>query len=156
MIYKESIDHLLKEGEVKNCPIELKTVEKLIDRARIDLKTAQRNLKEDEECAFIYSYNAMLRAGLALMLSEGFRPETSDKHKTVVRFVNSVFGKEHFKVITNYDLIRRKRHRFIYEPDIPCSAREAEEALPMAKEFLIIILQFIRNKNPQLEFSFDE
>jgi len=50
--------------------------------------------------------------------------------------------------------MRRKRHRFIYEPDIPCSRKEAEEAIKTAQEFVNKILQLIKEKNPQKEFKF--
>jgi hypothetical protein len=50
--------------------------------------------------------------------------------------------------------MRRKRHRFIYEPDIPCSRKEAEDALKIAKEFVKIIHNLIKEKNPQKEFGF--
>jgi len=50
--------------------------------------------------------------------------------------------------------MRRKRNRFIYEPDIPCSKKEAEDALTTAKELVDIIYKLIREKNPQQEFDF--
>jgi len=92
MIYKDSKENLLKESLIKRCPIDHKAILNLIKRAYIDLKTAKRNLDEDEECAFNYAYNAMLRSGLALMFSEGFRPDIKDKHLTVVRFDSSILG----------------------------------------------------------------
>jgi len=98
----------------------------------MDIRTAMRNIKDDEECAYNYAYNAMLRSGLALMFSEGFRPEIKDKHLTIVKFVSSILGSKFKKVINDYDFMRRKRHRFIYEPDIPCSKKETEDALKTA------------------------
>lgn len=154
MIYKESKKNLLKEGVIKKCPVDYKAIMNLMKRAYIDLKTAKRNLNDDEECAYSYAYNALLRSGLVLMFSEGFRPEIKDKHLTVVRFVASVLGDELKMLINNYDYMRRKRHRFIYEPDIPCSEKEAKEALRTAKEFVDLVYRLIREKNPQLEFDF--
>ncbi len=154
MIYKESKENLLKEDLIKKCPVDYKAVMNLINRAFTDLETAKRNLDDDEECAYNYAYNAMLRSGLALMFSEGFRPEIKDKHLTIVRFVNSVLGDEFKILINNYDYMRRKRNRFIYEPDIPCSKKEAEDALTTAKELVDIIYKLITKNNPQLEFDF--
>jgi len=154
MIYKESKEDLLKEGLIKKSPIDYKAIMNLINRAYVDLKTADRNLNDDEECAYNYAYNAMLRSGLALMFSSGFRPEIKDKHLTVVRFVSSVLGNEFKTLINNYDFMRRKRHRFIYEPEIPCSKKEAHDALKTAKELVDIIYKFIKKKNPQLEIEF--
>jgi len=154
MIYKESKENLLKENLTKRCPIDQKAILNLIKRAYIDLKTAKRNLDEDGECAFNYAYNAILRSGLALMFSEGFRPDIKDKHLTVVRFVSSLLGEEFKKLINDYDFMRKKRNRFIYEPDIPCSMKEAKDALKTAEEFVDKILKLIKEKLPQKEFNF--
>jgi len=154
MNYKKLKEHLLKEGRVKKCPIDYRATINLMKRAYTDLKTAKRNLDEDEECAYNYAYNDMLRSGLALMSSEGFRPEIKDKHITIVKFASSVLGDEFKSLINNYDFMRRKRHRFIYEPDIPCSKKEAKDALQTAEKFLDAIHKVIKKKNPQLEFDF--
>ena len=139
MIYKESKENLLKQGLIKKCPIDWKAINNLIKRAYADLQTTKRNIGDDEECAYTYAYNAMLRSGLALMFSQGFRPEIKDKHLTVIKFASSILGSKFKKVINDYDFMRRKRHRFIYEPDIPCSRKEAEDALKTAKEFVGVI-----------------
>lgn len=108
MIYKDSKEYLLKQGLIKKCPIDKKAIKDLVKRAYVDLKTAKRNLDDDEECAYNYAYNAMLRSGLALMFSEGFRPEIRDKHLTTVKFASSILGKKFRRVINNYDFMRRK------------------------------------------------
>ena len=154
MIYKESKEKLLKENLIKQCPIDIKAIFNLIKRAQTDIKTAKRNLEQDEECAFNYAYNAMLRSGLALMFSGGFRPDIKDKHLTVVRFVGSILGEDFKKLINDYDFMRKKRNRFIYEPDIPCSMKEAKDALKTAEEFVDKISKLIKEKLPQKEFNF--
>ncbi|MGB3341695.1 MAG: HEPN domain-containing protein [bacterium] len=146
MIYKDSKESLLKQGLIKKCPVDWKAVNNLIKRAYTDLKTAERNISDDEECAHNYAYNAMLRSGLALMFSTGFRPEIRDKHLTIVRFTSSILGIKFRKIINDYDFMRRKRHRFVYEPDIPCSGKEASDALRTAKKFVNIISKMIEKK----------
>src|SRR3989304_8168173 len=126
MIYKKK-DNLLKEGLIKKCPIDWKAIKNLMKRSYTDLLTAKRNIEDDEECAYNYAYNAMLHSGLALMFSEGFRPEIKDKHLTVVKFASSILGDEFKRLINDYDFMRKKRNRFIYEPDMPCSIKEAED-----------------------------
>jgi len=155
MIYNDTIESLLKEALIKSCPVDDKAVLNLIKRACKDIRTAQRNLSEDEDCAYSYAYNSMLRSGLALMFAEGFRPEIKDKHLTVVRFADLVFGVKLKRVINNYDCMRRKRHRLVYEPDIPCSREEARSAIRAAQEFVRAVCAHIRKKNPQLELHFD-
>jgi len=154
VIYRISKETLLKQGSIKTSPIDWKAVNNLLMRAYTDLKTAERNMDEDEECCYSYAYNAMLRSGLALMFSEGFRPEIKDKHLTIVKFASLILGKKFKKVINDYDFMRRKRHRFVYEPDIPCSEKEARDALQTAKKFVDVISKLVRKNNPQKEFDF--
>ena len=154
MAFKETTGHLVKAGLVKPCPTDVQAITKLIRRAYLDLRTAKRNLEEDQECTYTYAYNAMLRSGLALMFSEGYRPEIKDKHRTIVRFASAVLGEGFHRLITDYDFMRKKRHQFIYEPDIPCSMTEASEALNTARTFVDQVAESIRAKSPQREFHF--
>jgi uncharacterized protein (UPF0332 family) len=153
MIYKVTVEDLLKEGRIKKCSVDEKAALNLMRRATKDISTARRNLSEDEDCVYSYAYNAMLRSGLALMFWEGFRPEVKDMHLTVVRFVTSFLGKEFRRVLNDYDFMRRKRHLLVYEPDIPCSKKEAAEAIKTAEEFIGVIFKIIKRKNPQLELG---
>lgn len=154
MIYKELQEDLIRDGLIKKCPLDHKAILNLLKRACVDLKTAKRNLNQDEECAFNYAYNAMLRSGLALMFSEGFRPDIKDKHLTIIRFAGAVLGNGFKRLINDYDFMRKKRNRFIYEPEIPCSVKEATDALRTAEEFVGKISKLIREKLPQKEFNF--
>ncbi len=153
MTYKDSKENLYKEGRIKKCPVDFKAITKLIERSYIDLKTAKRNLNSDEECAYNYAYNAIMRSTLALMFSEGFRPEIKDKHKTIVRFAGSILGDEFKRLINDYDFMRKKRNRLIYEPDIPCSIKEAKDAIKTAEQFVEKISKLIQEKNPQKELQ---
>lgn len=154
MIYRESIQDLLKEGLIKKCPTDEKAVFNLIRRARKDIETAARNLPEDEDCAYSYAYNSMLRSGLALMMAGGFRPDIKDKHLTIVKFTASILGTEFKTVVNDYDIMRRKRHRLVYEPDIPCSGEEARHAIQTAKEYVSAVSALLKKKNPQFEIQF--
>jgi uncharacterized protein (UPF0332 family) len=154
VIYKDTKEDLVKQNLIKACPVDWKTINNLIKRTHDDLKTAMRNLPDDPECAYNYAYNAMMRSGLALMLSYGFRPEIKDKHLTIVKFTSSILGEKFNRVMNDYDFMRRKRHHFIYEPDIPCSMHEAENAISTAKSFVTAINDLIKKQNPQISFDF--
>lgn len=146
MIYRDSKENLLKEGLIKKCPVDNKTIKNLLRRASTDLKTAKRNLEADEECAYNYAYNGMLRSGLALMFSAGYRPEIKDKHRTIVRFASAILGEEFRTLINDYDFMRKKRNMFIYEPSIPCSMKEARDAINTAEEFVNRIIELIKKR----------
>lgn len=154
MTSEKTKEHMLKEGLIKRCPADFKAIKNLVKRAHVDLKTARRNLKPDRECAYNYAYNAMLHLGLALMFSEKVRPEIKGKHMTIVRFASSFLGKEFKKLTNDYDFMRRKRNRFIYEPEIPCSEKEAKDAIETAEKFVLKVTELIKERNPQKEFKF--
>ncbi|MBS3819441.1 hypothetical protein KGY73_08065 [bacterium] len=90
----DNIADLKKQNLIKKCPVDPKAISSLIDRAYKDIETAVRNLDIDEDCAFNYAYNAMLRSGLALMNSFGYRAEIKRKHLTIIRFSSAVLGKK--------------------------------------------------------------
>ena len=52
--------------------------------------------------------------------------------------------------------MRRKRNQFTYDPFIPVSKIEAENALKIAKGFVKIVLELIQKENPQLRFNFNK
>jgi uncharacterized protein (UPF0332 family) len=153
MIYKESIEGLLDKGVIRKCPVDDKTISNLIRRAFKDISTAKTNLARDEDCAYTYAYTAMLRCGLAFMAAMGFRPEASNKHEIVIKFAASILEDEYPALLNDYDFMRRKRNRLIYEPDLPCSRKEASEAIKTADEFVSLIIKALKKKNPQLELD---
>ncbi len=50
--------------------------------------------------------------------------------------------------------MRRKRNQFTYDPFLPVSKIEAENALETAEEFVKIVLKLVQKENPQLRFNF--
>ena len=150
---KDSIKNLLKQNLIKKCPVDRNAISNLLKRAHKDIDTSRRNIKFDIECAFNYSYNAMLHCGLALMNSEGYRPDIKGKHATIIRFVSAVMGDKYKIIINTYDYMRRKRHHFLYEPGEPCSEKEAYDAISTAKKFLNEVKYLINKKYPDLELD---
>ena len=144
MPYKDTIASLKKSGIILKAPVDYASIDNLIQRSGKDLITAGRNLDIDEECAFTYAYNAMLHCGLALMNSQGYRPNHTDKHKNIVRFCDAFLGDEFAELINIYDYMRKSRNKYLYEPDIPCTRKEADEVLKSATAFLKKISDIIK------------
>lgn len=151
--YKDTIASLKRDGSIKECPVDIRTINNLIKRSFSDIKTARRNLEIDNDCSYNYAYNAILHAGLALIESKGYRPGVAGKHAIIVKFINAVLGKKFSGLISNYDFMRKKRHKFIYEPDIPCSKLEAEKAIATAVELIEIIKKYLIENNSQLSLD---
>ena len=147
---------LMKRGSIRPCPVDHRAAANLIRRASTDLRTAERNLDVDPECAFTYSYTSMMRSGLALMFSRGYRPVAANKHQTIVQFVSATLSPKDVYIFSGFDLLRNKRNKFIYEPDLPCSRTEAKEALEIAKQFVRVLTQIVDSKDGQGRLGFNE
>lgn len=148
MTYKDTISSLIKSGIISKAPVDYSSIDNLMKRAEKDLNTAKRNIDIDEECAFTYAYNSMLHCGLALMNSQGYRPKHVEKHKNIVRFCDSFLGNDFSDLIIIYNYMRKSRHKFLYEPDVPCTKKEAEDVLENATDFLTRISAIIKKENP--------
>lgn len=154
MTYDEFVADYLSRGLIKKQKTILKEVAKLIQRARIDLKTAKANLAIDEGIAYSVAYLAMLRVGRALMLLKGFRPADGYQHKTVVEFVTFYLGDDFKTIIAYFDRMRRKRNIFMYDIEISISSVEAKNALDTAIEFVELIEKRIKDEQPQIQLEF--
>jgi len=148
MNYKEFIDN----GLIKEENIGFDQINKLIERAFRNIKSAKVLIKDDDkEGAFRFAYEAMLLAGRALVFSYGFRPRSIGSHKIVVDFVSEVLGKNYKLLAQKFDRMRRKRNYLIYGIGLAISDKEARDAVDNAKEFLEVIKKIIKDKDKQKE-----
>src|SRR4030042_5531918 len=154
MKYDEFIDEYLDKGMIKKQKTVLKEVAKILKRARIDPKTAKVNLKIDEGTAYSVAYLAMLKAGRALMLLKGFRPDDGYQHKTVVEYAAYYLGDKFKTIVTHFDRMRRKRNIFMYDIEVSISGSETSTALETAAEFVDLIEKRIKKEQPQVELEY--
>lgn len=99
MTYDTFVQEFLAKRLIKEQKPDFKSAEKLILRARKDIKAAEATLNIDEGIAYSVAYLAMLRAGRALMLLKGYRPVDGYQHKTVVEFMAHCLGKEFVSIV---------------------------------------------------------
>jgi uncharacterized protein (UPF0332 family) len=142
-------DILEEKGSIGKTKINFKQAYNYLLRSKKDLSTSRANLKIDEEWAYAIAYHALLRAGMALMISFGYRPKGKEQHKTIVQFTGIVFGEKVKELIGKFDRMRRKRHNFIYEPDKPIPRQEAEEALKDSEDLIREIWLVVKERDPQ-------
>lgn len=146
-----SFENLDKAGLIEKVESNLNQVIKILSRSLKDLNTAKANLGIDEEWAYAIAYHAMLRAGRALLYSEGYRPKGKDQHKTAVLATKEALGAQFGLLMNDFDRMRRKRHEFIYESLKPIPLSEAEAALGNAEELVRKIIKIIQTKSPQMK-----
>jgi len=96
--------------------------------------------------AYTMAYDSMLQAGIALILSLGYRPKVVNFHKTVVETVRGILGVDYSPAIKKFDQMRKSRHQAVYEAEI-ISGSEAEIAIKTAREFIKRISLRLEEKN---------
>lgn len=145
-----TINKLLDERRIKRVTTDLSQIEQWLRQSNADLKLAVELLKRDPRWALTIAYQALLRAGRALMFSAGFLPRSSGTHKTVVEFTQIVFGKDVSPLTRSFERLRRKRHDFFYNILIGIPISEAQKAISDAKKLVREITDKIKKSHRQL------
>lgn len=156
MDYKDTIKIMLNQGFIKKQKVDFSQIEALLLRAHKDIVAAKANLEIDEEVTYNYSYLAMLRCGRSIVFMKGYRSVDGQQHKTIIELSGEILGGEFKSIVKKFDRMRRKRNQFTYDPFLPVSKIEAENALKTAEEFVKIVLKIVQKENPQLRFSFKD
>ena len=80
---------LINQGLLKQDNIGFDQINRVIERAYKNIKSAKVLLdNDDEEGAFRFAYDAMLLAGRALIFSYNLRPRAEGSHKIVIDCMN--------------------------------------------------------------------
>ncbi|HCS48369.1 MAG TPA: hypothetical protein DIW61_08995 [Candidatus Aminicenantes bacterium] len=98
--------------------------------------------------SFTIAYHAMIRAGRALMFSQGYLPTTKSSHKTIMEFMRLTLGEESQSLLLRFNRMRRKRHDFIYESQNNTTESEAGSAIKTAREFIDKIVALVAEEKP--------
>lgn len=153
MNYTNKLKIMLDQGLVKKQKADFSHIEALLVRAQKDIIAAKANLEIDEEVTYNCAYLAMLRCGRAIVFAKGYRSVDGQQHKTIIELSGEILGEEFKNLIKRFDRMRRKRNQFTYDPFLPVSKSEAENALKTADEFVRKVLEKVQSENPQLKFN---
>lgn len=146
---KKILENLIKEGLLqKESGIKPDQISRRLKRALIDLNNSKLLLKADTVGAYTMAYNAMLQAGIALILSLGYRPKVVNFHRTVVEAVRAILGYSYLPAIKKFDQMRKSRHQAVYDAVI-ISLSEAEAAIKTAEEFIKQVSLYMQVENQQ-------
>ena len=111
------IKRLEQEGKLKKQKAGIVQIEALLRESMLDLKEARQIVHIADRATYLLAYNAMLKAGRALLLWKGYQPDDGAQHKTVVE-LTAVFLGSRFKALTkHFETMRRKRNEMTYEAE---------------------------------------
>jgi len=141
-------------GKIKKQKAGFVQIELLLKQAILDIEEAKKIVSIAERATYLLAYNAMLKAGRALMLFNGYVPDDGGQHKTVVNMTSAILGQKYKDIVVKYDIMRRKRNEMTYEAGALLSKSESKKAFTNAIELINKILAEVKSKNPQLELEF--
>jgi uncharacterized protein (UPF0332 family) len=145
------LKNLESSGLLKKEKIGIDQIKALLMSASKNIYASEKNFTIDEEACYTLAYNAMLKIARALVFLQGYRPSDSQQHKTTIEVAGELLGKKFSELINMFDLMRKKRNQFTYDPMLPISLTEAKNALKTANEFHRKVKAFLDEKYPQLK-----
>ncbi len=148
------IKKLEKTGKIRKQKAGFVQIEALLKEAVLDLGEAKKIAHLAERATYLLAYNAMPKAGRALMLLKGYVPDDGAQHKTVVEMTNAILGQPYGELTEKFETMRRKRNEMTYESGMLLSKSEAQKAFSDAMALVKKIFAEAKAQNPQLELKF--
>ena len=137
-------DELLNSRRIRKEKASPAEIERALNRAERDLKTAQTLMAQDWDWGFAVAYDAVLQASRAYMFAQGFRPASSESHKNTFAFMRLAMGKDYEELMAYFDRMRNKRHQAIYEVAGLITETEAHNILKKAESFVAMIREELK------------
>ena len=140
-------DRLLKSRRIHKARISQAEIDRALERAARDLKTAGKIMAEDWDWGFAVAYNAVLQASRAYMFAQGYRPASIQGHKNTFAFMRIAMGKDYEDTITYFDRMRNKRNQALYDLAGMITETEARNLVRKATEFVKLISRKLGGKD---------
>ena len=149
----ELIRRMEKQGRIRKQEVGLVQIEALLRQAIVDLEEAKKVSHIAERATYLLAYMAMLKAGRALLLLNGYAPADGGQHRTVVEITSALLGKRYRSLTDHFETMRRKRNEMTYEAGGLLSMSEGQEAFGNAVSLVDEIPKIAKARNPQLELE---
>lgn len=124
-MFEKLADKLIKEGRLTKQKAGFVQIEALLKEAVLDLEEAAKIKGIAERATYLLAYMAMLKAGRALLLLNGYRSDDGAQHRTVVEMTGAILGKKYVDLVEHFETMRRKRNDLTYEAGTLLSNTEA-------------------------------
>ena len=145
------LNQLVEKSFLRPEKIGLDQINALLVTAHQNLIAAKKNLAIDEETCYTMAYKSMLKIARALLFLQGFRPIDGQQHKTTIEVAGKILSENFNNLINRFDKMRRKRNQFTYDPLIPLSQKEVNDALKTAEMFYKKVVIFLEQSDPQIK-----
>jgi len=134
------LESWLKQGIIKPFKSAKTQIDDLLTSAKSDLEASKEIIELGRySIGRDTAYEAMLKAGMAFMFYEGFRPEVGSHHVTIIKFTKQAFGSKHQELVEAFDRLRRARHSRLYKGKEAVTKTQAESATKYAQQLIHLI-----------------
>ena len=144
-----TLENLLKTGQLKSHTTDSTEIRRLLDAARRNLADAHVE-SISAETRFDAAYKAIVQAALAVLMANGFRPDTNrpGHHMTVLQSLPKTMGlsAERLAVL---DVLRRKRNLADYTGEDIDSASTGL-CIHEAEKLVDEVIVWMKQKGPKL------
>jgi len=122
---------------------ENKTIRKYFDGAARDFKIAKEN--KDSEVIFRFSYDSLVKTGIALIAFHGYRTKSRQGHHVkILEKLSQILNDKDIEIIG--EAMRKKRNRDLYDGGIIISEKEAKEYLNFVKTVISEADKFLKGQ----------
>lgn len=146
------LNKLLREGKIKAQKTDINYLNGLLNSAHQNFLAAKYNLNGDfSDTAFKTTYDGLLQISRVILFLNGYRPDNSEQHKTTFLVAGAFLDNNSSDLIEKIDRYRIKRNNAIYRPIDFISKSEAVGILKSAEEYWLVVKNYLKEKNKQLE-----
>jgi uncharacterized protein (UPF0332 family) len=139
-------EELLRAGRIHKGKVSRAEIDRAMERASRDLRTAKKIVADDPDWGFAVAYNAVLQASRAYMFSLGYRPSSAEGHKNAFSFMLLALDEAYKDLVTYFDRMRKKRNQAVYDASGLITETEARNLLRMATDFVALIAAKLKEK----------
>jgi len=123
---------------------EEKTIKKYFAGAERDFKIAREN--KHPEVVFKFSYDCLIKIGIALIVSQGYRIKSrTGHHIKILEKLSQILENKDIEIMG--EAMRKKRNFDLYEGGAIISEKEAKEYLNFVKEVIAESEKYFKNQN---------
>jgi len=122
---------------------EEKTIKKYFFGAERDFKIAREN--KDPEVVFKFSYDCLIKLGITLIVSQGYRIKSrTGHHIKILEKLSQILENKDIEIMG--EAMRKKRNFDLYEGGVIISEKEAKEYFNFVKEIIAESERFLKNQ----------
>ncbi|MCJ7458626.1 MAG: hypothetical protein MUP17_06520 [candidate division Zixibacteria bacterium] len=144
-----NLKQLLNQGRLRLHKTSKEEIRNLLKVAKRDIDDSQvKGLSSDRK--FATAYNAVLQLATILIYCKGYKPYGMGHHFTVFQSIKEILGREYYGLSDYFDSCRAKRNITDYDYAGGISETEAEELIGEAKEFMKVVIRWIKTNYPNL------